>query len=290
MHMTSATILPGSELPGKVFDYEVIDYLGNGAASAIYVVVHPHSGQLYALKHIRRRGDKDQRFFDQLHNEFELCRRFTHPTLRRAIELRDNRTLLRKPTEAALVLELFDGATIEVRPPADTLALLDCFIHVASGLASLNAMGLVHCDLKPNNILIGADGAVKIIDFGQTCRSGTIKARIQGTADFIAPEQVKRQPVTARTDVFNLGATLYWALAGRPIPTLFTLKHNDNSFLLDDRIAAPHEINPLIPEPLSNLVMECVRSNPDKRPASMKELRRRLELVHHAVRRQTAVA
>ena len=132
---------------------------------------------------------------------------------------------------------------------------------------------------------------MKLIDFGQTCKVGAVKERIQGTPDFISPEQVKCLPVTVRTDVFNLGATMYWALARRPIPTLFTLKRDENSFLMDDRITPPHEINSAVPPPLSNLVMECVRTNPAKRPGDMNELLRRLELVRHAaVRHASAVA
>ena len=77
-------------------------------------------------------------------------------------------------------------------------------------------------------------GEVKVIDFGQSCRIGTVKERIQGTPDYIAPEQVARRPITSQTDVFNLGATLYWALTGQDIPTLYTVnKKGENSFLLD---------------------------------------------------------
>ncbi len=126
---------------------------------------------------------------------------------------------------------------------------------------------------------------MKIIDFGQTCRSGTAKKRIQGTPDFISPEQVKCEPVTPRTDVFNFGATLYWALCGQKLPTLFTLKKGANSFLMDDHIATPGAINPEVPETLSNLVMECVRTNPAKRPGDMGDVVRRLELIHHTLRR-----
>jgi eukaryotic-like serine/threonine-protein kinase len=163
------------------------------------------------------------------------------------------------------------------------------FIQVAQGLAALHGAGFIHCDLKPGNVLVNDAGQAKVIDFGQACGPGTVKERIQGTPDFISPEQVKCQPVTARTDVFNLGATMYWTLARRSIPTLYTLNRGENSFLVDDRIASPREIDPKVPEPVSNLVMECVRTNPEKRPADMKELARRLEIVEFAARR-SAVA
>jgi len=279
----------GEELPRKIFDYEVIDFLGEGAASLIYVVAHPQTQQLYALKHVRRQADKDQRFFDQLENEFSVTQQVSHPTLRKSIELRDNHTLFRKATEAALVMELFDGTALDAYHN-DVAALVDTFIQTAQGLAAMHAAGFAHCDLKPGNILVGPGGAVKVIDFGQACRMGSVKERIQGTPDFIAPEQVRRQPITPRTDVFNLGATMYWALGRRAIPTLFTLKQGKNSFLVDERISTPRELDPSVPEPLSNLVMECVRTSPQRRPEDMNELVRRLEVVQHAVRRRTAVA
>src|SRR2546430_604156 len=81
-------------------------------------------------------------------------------------------------------------------------------IYTARALDALHALGYVHCDLKPNNILISEDLQVKVIDLGQAAKFATIKTRIQGTPDYIAPEQVNCGPVTVRTDVFNLGATM----------------------------------------------------------------------------------
>jgi serine/threonine protein kinase len=242
--------------------------------------------QLYALKHVVRRKEKDARFFEQLVNEYEVSQQFTSPALRKAIDLRDNHTLLRKATEAVLVLELFDGMPLDARQAGKVEDLLEGFLQVARGLRELHALGYIHCDLKPSNVLINADNQAKIIDFGQACRVGSVKERIQGTPDFIAPEQVKCEPVTVRTDVFNFGATMYWALTRRSIPTLYTIKRSENSFLVDDRIASPKEINNAIPEQISNLVMECVRTNPAKRPEDMGELVRRLEVVQYAVNRK----
>jgi serine/threonine protein kinase len=275
------------EMPRSLFGYEVLDFIGEGAGSLIYVVVHPESRQLYAMKHVRRRHEKDERFFEQLRNEFEVSRKFSHPALRRSVDMRDNRTMLRKPSEAGLVMELFDGTPLEARRPESPLDSVDCFIQVAQGLLALHNLGFIHCDLKPNNILLNADGVAKLIDFGQACPTGAIKERIQGTPDFISPEQVRCMAVSPRTDVFNFGATLYWALSGKTIPTLFTIKRSDNSFLMDDRILSPREINPAVPENLSSLVMECVRTNPAKRPPDMHELTRRLEIIRHVMARRT---
>ena len=92
-------------LPKKLFDYDVIDLIGQGAGSLIYVVSQPGTNQLLALKHVVRKTEKDDRFIEQLENEYQVGKELTHPGLRRSIEFKANRTLLRRVTDAALVLE-----------------------------------------------------------------------------------------------------------------------------------------------------------------------------------------
>ena len=277
--------------PRSLFGYEVLEFIGQGAGSLIYAVSQPQSSQIYALKHVVRRTDKDERFIQQLEAEYEVGRAVHHPGLRRSIDLKLNRTgLLRKVSEAALVLELFDGQPLETHPPRRMSAVCDVFAQVAKALGALHHAGYCHCDLKPNNILINNAGEVKVIDLGQACKLNTKKQRIQGTPDYIAPEQVKCDAVTVRTDVYNLGATLYWVLTGKNVPTLFTVAKSggENAFLVDDRIPTPIELNPKTPETLSNLVMECVRVNPAKRPGDMSDLARRLDVIGYAAHRAAA--
>lgn len=275
-------------LPRKLFGYDVVDFLGEGAGSRIYAVNDPVRNKLLALKHVVRTNDKDIRFVEQLEAEFAVSSKFTHGGLRKTYDLKVEKSLLRRVTEAALVMELFDGTPMDVRPPTNLVEALSIFIEVAEAMHALHQMGYVHCDLKPNNILIGDHHLVKVIDFGQACKTGTVKERIQGTPDYISPEQVKCDPVSPRTDVFNLGATMYWALTGRRIPTLFTLKRGENSFLVDQTIQTPHDVNPRVPEQISNLVMDCCRTRADKRPDDMHELARRLDTMRHAVLRLVA--
>ena len=275
---------PG-EMPREVMGYEVIDFIGEGAGSLLYAVSHPDTKQIYALKHVVPKTDRDQRFVEQLESEYEVGRLVKHPGLRRSIEMKVNRTLFRKVTEAALVLELFDGQPLDRQLPKRVAGIVNVFIQTAEALDALHALGFVHCDLKPNNILVSNDGDVKVIDLGQACRAGTAKSRIQGTPDYIAPEQVKCAPVSVPTDVYNLGATLYWCLSGKNLPTLSTLKRTENSFLLDQKMPSPRDLNPLVPEQLSNLVMECVRTNPAKRPQNMRDVILRLEIIQHVLKK-----
>jgi serine/threonine protein kinase len=272
----------------KLLHYDVLERLGQGAGSVIYRVLDPTTGQYYALKHVVRNEPKDIRFVEQMEAEFALSRQFVHPNLRRSYDLKINRTMLVKVTEAFLLMELVDGRPLDEQPPTDLVQTVDIFIKAAQGLQAMHSMGYVHCDIKPNNILVG-NGLVKVIDFGQSCQIGTVKERIQGTPDYIAPEQVKRKPVSHKTDIYNLGATLYWATTGRNSPTLYTVQQSSShSFLVDTEIPTPRQLNPNVPLALSNLIMECIANRPEKRPAGMDQVIQRLELSRLVLLKQMA--
>jgi eukaryotic-like serine/threonine-protein kinase len=273
----------------KLLNFDVLERLGEGARSTIYAVMDPLTRQSFALKHVVRTDPKDIRFIEQMENEFAISKQFTHPNLRRSYDLKINKSMLLKVNEAFLIMELFVGKALDVFLPVGLVEIIDAFIQTAHGLKAMHVMGYAHCDIKPNNILRDDQGRVKVIDFGQSAKIGTIKERIQGTPDFIAPEQVARRPISLQTDVFNLGATLYWALTGKHIPTLYTVnKKGENSFLLDTRIDSPQDLNPRVPNALSNLVMECIATKPQKRPADMDQVITRLELAKHVLTRSAS--
>jgi len=271
----------------KLLQYDVIETLGEGAGSIIYAVRDPMTGRKYALKHVVRKKDKDVRFIEQMETEFEISKQFNHPNLRRSFELKVLKSMLLKKSEAFLLMELFEGKPLEMRPPSSMLDLVNTFIPAAQGLQAMHNMGYVHCDIKPNNILRDAQGEVKVIDFGQSAKIGTVKERIQGTPDYISPEQVERRPITVQTDIYNFGATVYWAVTGKTIPTQYTVsRKGEHSFLLDTMIASPQQLNPKTPVALSNLVMECIATNPKKRPPDMEQTIMRLELAKHVILKQ----
>jgi serine/threonine-protein kinase len=270
----------------KLLNYDVLECLGQGAKSTIYRVSDPLTQRIFALKHVIRDIQKDLRFIEQMEVEFAISRQFNHPNLRRSYELKIQKKMLLKVAEAYLLMEYAEGKPLDSHPPRSILDNIDAFIQVARAMKAMHELGYVHCDMKPNNIIRSDSGMVKVIDFGQSCAIGTVKERIQGTPDFIAPEQVNRKPVTVQTDVYNLGATLYWSLTGKHIPTVYTVsKKGDNSFLLENRIDTPQSLNPKVPPSLSNLVMDCVSVRPQKRPSDMEQVITRLELARHTLTR-----
>ena len=254
--------------------YEVLAYLGSGARSTIWRVRQRRTNQEFALKRVVRRHLEDRRFLEQTLNEGVVGARLDHPVVRHVHRTRRvNRWFALR--EVRLIMELCHGNTVQETRPESIREVLRIFTAVADGLVYVNAQGFVHADMKPNNILVGPDGTVKVIDLGQSCPIGTVKKRIQGTPDFIAPEQVRRRPLDARTDVFNFGAALYWTLTGKPIPTLLPKK--DAVTLTDELSIVPaDELNPRVPAALSKLIRRCVEQTPARRPSSMEDVKARL--------------
>lgn len=268
------------EVPG----YQVVQFLGSGARSTIWQIRDRRSDELRALKRVVKKQASDARFLEQAIGEFEVASHFDHPVIRKIYELRRIKRLFAL-REIHLIMELCEGKTIQDARPDSVREAVRIFCQIGKALAHMNACGFVHADMKPNNILIAGDGTVKVIDFGQSCRIGTVKARIQGTPDFIAPEQVHRQPLDGRTDVFNFGAALYWTLTGRAIPTALP-KKGPTTLVSELIIVPPEQINPDVTPSLSKLLIDCIEVRPTKRPDSMKEVTSRLEMVAHTIDRK----
>jgi serine/threonine-protein kinase len=257
----------------ELFGYEVIGVLGEGADTVVYAACDPNDNQLYAIKYAVRRPGRDDRVFGRLENEHGVGRMLDHPGLRKSIALKKNTPNPQAPpSDVALVLELFDGVPLPNNMPTTMDGMINIFIQTVHAMQAMHKLNLIHCDMKPNNILIAPDKTIKVIDFGLACSSGTKKQRVQGTADFIAPEQAKCQPVTVRTDVFNVGATFYWVLTGRHWPTLLTVSSLPTSGNIGDPMAPPIALNRAVPQKLSNLVMDCVQFHAQRRPADMAAL------------------
>jgi len=271
------TTIQTLQVPG----YEVMQFLGSGARSTIWQVRERHSNSLFALKRVVKRQTTDTRFLQQAVNEYNVASRLDHHTIRRILRIRRIKKWL-SVREIHLIMELCQGQNVQNDRPKDIAEVIRIFVEVGEALVHMNGRGYVHADMKPNNILVAPDGTVKIIDLGQSCPIGTVKERIQGTPDFIAPEQVHRQPLNARTDVYNFGASLYWTVTGKPIPTILPKKGGYN-LVSDNSVSPPEELNPEVPASLSNLVTHCIRINAGNRPSSMTEVVSRLNVIAASV-------
>ncbi|MBN1942362.1 MAG: serine/threonine protein kinase [Phycisphaerae bacterium] len=254
--------------------FQKVRVLGTGAHSTIWQVRDSSNGQIRALKTVVRNGHDDEKFFRQTLNEYNVASQIDHPNVRKVYKLLRRRRFLRV-REMQLLMEFCPGRSVQEHRPRGLVGICSVFAQTAHALGRVNEHGFVHGDMKPDNIIVDERGNVKIIDLGHACRIGTIKERIQGSPDFIAPEQIRLEPLDARTDVFNYGAALYWALSGKYMPSLMP----GGGLTTPVRITPPAEHNPDVPPLLNRLVMDCIQMRPGDRPQSMREIIARLAVV-----------
>jgi serine/threonine-protein kinase len=266
----------------NVGGFSIQERIGTGARSTIYQATDLEDNSPIALKRSIFERPEDVRIFEQMETEFKVARKIDHPYVRKCYKLKKIRSMF-KVKEMLLSMELFEGQNLEDSPTLSLGDVLLVFRMVATGLNAMHQQGYIHCDIKPNNILFNSkSGSIKIIDLGQSCRIGTVKPRIQGTPDYIAPEQVRRKPLGPKTDIFNLGATMYWALTGKNVPTLIP-KKNEYGLPVIEPLRAPHEIKKRIPTSVSKLVVDCVKDDPAERPTNMMTVVSRLDLMIHSI-------
>lgn len=259
--------------------------LGEGAASMLYAVQNPKDKQVSALKYVEKTTDKSQRFIDQVEQEYTIGSKLDHDSIRKVRKLIRHRKML-KVNAVSMIMELVDATTLDQQLPKNHGDAVAIFLQIARGLAHMHGRGYVHADMKPNNVLVDEERKVKIIDLGQACPIGTIKKRIQGTPGYMAPEQAHRKEITPKTDIYNLGAMMYWVLVGEVIPTAMPPKGATDSLVggaVDtDKVelpVPPHERNPRIHTLLSKQIMDCVQPIEENRPESMTVVVNRLELI-----------
>lgn len=274
----------GATAVREVFGYPVISRLGVGARSIVYLVTDPNDKKKkYAVKRVmRNEPELDDPAIEQVKVEYDVGHRLDHKNLRKIHELLVAKKLMFFGVkEIGLLMELAEGSALLEKNDYDLITLMEIFLETADGLGAMHKAGFAHADMKPHNIMVGSTGAVKLVDFGQSCPLGTMKTRVQGTPEFIAPEQVYKGVIDSRTDVYNLGATMYWAFTGKHIPSPLETFKNAQSGIIppagNNRYPAPMELNPKVPSALSALIMQCCRSDRKERPADMAAVRSRLE-------------
>lgn len=266
--------------------FRIMAELGRGAASIIYLAQDTKTKQVWALKNVVKDNEKDQRFLDQAEQEYLVASKVDSEKVRKIDRvIRKRESLLGGTNELWLVMEHVDGASCEREPPGNFEDALFVYEQVAQGLSSMHVHGFVHADMKPNNIIVDDKKNAKIIDLGQSCKTGTIKQRIQGTPDYIAPEQVHRRAITPKTDVYNLGAAMYWTFTRKFVPTALAKEDSLGGHLDDKLIPKPtpiRECNPRVPELLADIIMQCVEVDPESRP-TMELVADRLNMIRSRI-------
>jgi eukaryotic-like serine/threonine-protein kinase len=257
---------------GRIGKLTVLAELGAGAGSRVYHIRRAADSKEYALKVVPAGPGRRSKYLDQLRNEFRVGRMLDHPNLAAVYAFEMETDWLFRPRRAKLLLEYVPGRTIDRLPPQRMATLLAVFERVADALAHMHERGVCHGDLKPGNLALGPDAGVKVIDYGLARVGGESKVRVQGTPEYMAPETADRKHIDERTDVYNLGATMYHLVARRPLPLRVPgLVYDERSY---GRLVAPVAVlNAEAPADLCDLIHWCISYNPASRPAGAGEVR-----------------
>jgi eukaryotic-like serine/threonine-protein kinase len=257
--------------------YRLERAIGHGGMATVYLARDTELDRPVALKLLAEHLAGDAAFRSRLLREARLAARLSHPNV---VGVYDVGEAEGRPY---IVMEYVEGRTLadllrERGPlrPAEGAALAR---QASRGLAHAHAAGLVHRDVKPQNLLLGGDGTLKVADFG-IARAAETTALTQvgtvlGTAAYLAPEQAAGEEVTAAADIYSLGAVLYELLTGRP-PYSFDSIAELAEKQAKGAIAPVSELAPEVPDRLEDAVMRSLARNPAYRPASAEELAREL--------------
>jgi hypothetical protein len=252
--------------------YEIGKLLGRGGMAAVHQATDLSSGRVVALKAFTLSRD-DRHYRDSANlfeREYVTLAQLSHPHI---VEVYD---YFVADTGPHYTMELVDGGDLREQAPMPwqrACALIDA---VCSALALVHSRRLVHRDVSPRNIRCTRDGKAKLIDFGALVPMGP-GTTIVGTPQFIAPEVVYHAALDARTDLFSLGATLYYALTGRaPYPVK---NFSDLIEAWEHKPPPPSQFVPSIPATLDALVLSLLSVEPASRPRSAFEVMQHLAAI-----------
>ena len=260
--------------------FQIIGPLGTGAHSTILQVRRAADSKTYALKIVQLDTPEDMKFLAQAEHEFRVGQMLSHPNLIQFFALEKVKDWLFRVKKAHLLSEYVNGKTLDTCPRLTIPRLTQVFKAVADGMVHMHRRQVCHGDLKPNNIILSRSGDVKIIDFGLARIKGEVVERIQGTPEYMAPEQVSHSLINERTDIYNFGAAMYRLVSWKLPPSV--VSDEDGGIPLDAkmwaRVYKPVEVvNPRTPPPLADLINRCLSFDANKRPERMSEVQNTLD-------------
>jgi serine/threonine protein kinase/Tol biopolymer transport system component len=292
----SALLMPGIVLA----HYRVVSFLGAGGMGEVYLARDETLGRNVALKVLPPALTMDEQRLHRFMQEARTASSLSHPNIVTIHEILEADLPTEGDATAAppprrihfIAMEHIAGSTLReliYREPRDLRTLLRYLAQAADGLAKAHAAGVVHRDLKPDNIMVTEDGFAKILDFGlakliepegATPGAGataTATARITldgvvvGTAAYMSPEQVQAKDVDHRSDIFSFGCMLYEA-ATRCRPFAADSSVEEMHRILRESPVPIEELNPDVPAELRRLIRRCLAKSPDQRLQSMKDV------------------
>jgi len=255
---------------GKMLDnrYEILERIGTGGMAVVYKAKCHRLNRLVALKVLKSDLAQDEDFRRRFNAESQAVAQLSHPNI---VSVYD---VSRGGDTEYIVMELIDGITLkqymEKRGQLNWRESLHFVTQIMRGLSHAHSRGIVHRDIKPQNVMVLRDGSVKVADFGIACLENSTQTLTQealGSVHYISPEQARGERTDARSDIYSSGVVMYEMLTGR-LPfegdsaVSVAIQH------LSSVPLAPRELNPDIPPQLELICMKAMTPDLDRRYAS----------------------
>jgi eukaryotic-like serine/threonine-protein kinase len=254
-------------------EFAELEVIGTGAGSTIFKGRSLKDGRIYAIKVVKWTTKGDERYLKQALNEYRIASLFSHDSIVKMYRCVRVRRFL-KTVECDIVMEYVPGRMLHDKADLPMADIIGVFLQVASAVAYIHKLGFVHTDIKPENILVDANANATVIDFGVACKRSETKDRVQGTPEFMAPEQLSKKPLDERTDIYNLGATMYKILTGKVVPeniSIVTPMGGANGSMSLAKVGV-RGLNARVPETFAHIVEKCSRRSRSKRYQRMSEV------------------
>ena len=256
--------------------YEVLSKIGAGGMADVYKGKDTMLNRYVAIKVLKKEYREDENFVRKFHSEAQAAAGLLNPNIVNVYDVGEDRGLY------YMVMELVEGITlkeyIEKKGKLSHKEVISIAIQMCNGIGAAHAAGIVHRDIKPQNVMISRDGKVKVTDFGiaKAVSSNTISSNAMGSVHYTSPEQARGGYSDAKSDIYSIGITLYEMVTGRvPFDGESTvevaMKH------LQQEITPPSEYAPDIPYSLEQIILKCTQKNSERRYASTADLTRDLK-------------
>jgi len=281
LEATKEELTTGTIFTGR---YQIIEELGKGGMGKVYRAVDKKLNEEMALKLIKPEIASDKKTIGRFSNELKLARKISHRNVGRMYEL------MEEEGTHFITMEYVPGEDLKsfIRRAGPLSAGKTIFIakQVCDGLEEAHRLGVVHRDLKPQNIMIDKEGNARIMDFGiarSIAGKGITGAGVMiGTPEYMSPEQAEVKEVDQRSDIYSLGVILYEMVTGRvpfegETPLGIAMKHKS------EMPKDPKELNAQVPEDLSRVILKCLEKDKDKRYQNAGEVRSELSRIEKGI-------
>ena len=251
--------------------YEILGKIGTGGMADVYKAKDHKLNRFVAVKVLKPEFREDTTFIRKFRSEAQAAAVLTHPNIVNVFDVGDDNGVY------YIVMELIEGITlkeyISKKGKLSVKEATSIAIQVSMGLEAAHSHGIVHRDVKPQNIIISMDGKVKVTDFGiaRAASSNTISSNVMGSVHYSSPEQVRGGYSDEKSDIYSLGITLYEMVTGK-VPfdgdttVAIAIKH------LQEEMVPPSVYTPELPHSLEQIILKCTQKSVDRRYQNMEDV------------------